>query len=299
MRFKNKKIPIFIAALFLIGTIAIFFIAPYAILKPPRNTEKTTPEKFGLIYEHLNIKSEGGINLNGYWIRTKKDTAKGIIILIHGVGGCKEHFLGLANELNKLGIESIVFDGRAHGKSGGKYCTYGFKEKKDVSKIIDFIKNKNPDLPIGIWGNSLGGAVAIQSLEFDKRIRFGIIESTFTDLSQIVFDYQKRYLKGIGLRFLSDFILRRAGEISGYDPMKIKPINSVKNIGQPVFMAHGDADKNISFKYGQQLFENLRSEEKEFFRIKNGAHYGLMSTGGEEYKNKLFSFINKQLSNGE
>ena len=136
--------------------------------------------------------------------------------------------------------------------------------KKDIAQIVDKIKARQPNLPVGIWGNSLGGAIAIQALEFDERIKFGIIESTFTELNQIVFDYKKRILKGIGLKFLSDYALKKAGEIANFKPFKVQPIESVKNIEQPIFIAHGDADENISSKYGQQLFDKLKSKDKQF-----------------------------------
>ena len=245
--------------------------------------------------EALNIHVEDSVNLKGYWIKSKQDRAKGLIILVHGVGGCKEHFLGLANNLANEGIESIVFDGRAHGESEGEFCTYGFHEKKDISKIVDFIKSRNSIIKIGIWGNSLGGAIAIQALEFDKRIEFGIIESTFTDLSQIVFDYKKRMSKGIGIRSLSNYVLRRAGKIGNFNPKKVKPIESVKNINQPIFIAHGDADKNISSKYGQMLFDHLKSTDKTFILVKGGGHFDLFKQGGKTYENKVMGFVKRQL----
>ena len=115
-------------------------------------------------------------------IQSKQDSIRGVMILVHGIGGCKESFLSLANRLANQGIASVLFDNRAHGQSGGQYSTYGFYEKKDISRIIDHIKEQDNQIPIGIWGNSLGGAIAIQSMEYDKRIHFGIIESTFTDM---------------------------------------------------------------------------------------------------------------------
>ena len=279
----------------ILGFIGVNNIAPYAITQPPRINESITPKELDLKSEPLNLITKDGIELSGYWIKSQKDTNRGIIILIHGIGGCKEHFLNLAKELSKKGIESIVFDGRAHGKSGGEFCTYGFKEKKDIAQIVDKIKERKPNLPIGIWGNSLGGAIAIQTLEFDERIKFGIIESTFTELNQIVFDYKKRILKGIGIRSLSDFALKRAGQIADFEPLKIKPIESVKNIKQSIFIAHGDSDKNISSKYGQQLFENLKPKDKEFTLVKGGGHFDLFDKGGIEYKNKIMNFIDRNL----
>lgn len=277
--------------------IGINNIAPYAILQPPRINENIKPGNYNLRSSALNIITHDSLVLKGYFIEPKTDTAKGVVLFVHGIGGCKEHCLGLSEKLANMGIASLVFDSRAHGKSGGKYCTYGYKEKKDVSKIVDLIKNKYPDLKIGIWGNSLGGAVAIQALEYDERIGFGIIESTFTDLDQIVFDYQKRLSKGFGIRSISNYVLKRAGNIGSFDPKDVCPLNAVKNIEQPVLIAHGDADKNISVKYGKLLFENLRSKNKELVIVKGGEHFGLFETGGKEYKNKVFDFIENSLKN--
>ena len=155
---------------------------------------------------------------------------------------------------------------------------------------------RNPKLPIGIWGNSLGGAIAIQTLEFDGRIDFGIIESTFTELPQIVFDYKKRLLKGFGIRSLSDFALKKAGKIAEFDPEKIQPIESVKKIEQPVFMAHGDADINILPKYGKALYDNLKSKEKVFTLIEGAGHLNIYEKGGITYKNKIMNFIDRNLN---
>lgn len=284
-----------ILLLLILGFIGVNNIAPYAIVQPPRINEPIKPQDLGLESEPLNLRTSDGVELSGYWIKSGVDTSRGIIILIHGIGGCKEHALNLTKELSQKGIESIIFDGRAHGESGGEFCTYGFKEKKDISQIIDKIKKRNPNLPIGIWGNSLGGAIAIQTMEFDPRINFGIIESTFTELPQIVFDYKKRILKGFGVRNLSDYALKRAGKIADFDPEKIQPIQSVKNIEQPVFMAHGAADKNIFAKYGKALFNNLKSEDKVFTLVEGAGHFDIYDKGGMEYKNKIMGFIERNL----
>ena len=279
----------------IIGLIGVYFFAPYGITQPPRINEPIKPKDLGLDYELLKVKTGDNFVLNGYWIKTDRVEAKGVLILLHGIGGCKEHFLHLSKELSYLGIESIVFDSRAHGVSGGEFCTYGFKEKHDISKIVDRIKSVKPDYKIGIWGNSLGGAIALQTLEIEKRINFGIVESTFTELDQVVYDYKKRILKGFGIKIISDIALKRAGKIGDFDPDKVKPIESIKKIEQPMFMAHGDADKNISVDYGKALYSQLKSIDKELVIIKDGGHFNLFEKGGEEYKSNIFKFIERNL----
>ena len=166
--------------------------------------------------EPLNISTVDGIELSAYWI-TPINPPRGCLILLHGVGGCKEHFLGVANKLRQQDIASIVFDSRAHGQSGGQFCTYGAKEKHDVSVIVDLMEARYPHTPIGIWGNSMGGAVAIQAMALDKRISFGVIESTFTSLAKIGFDYQKRLSK-ISSRRLFNYVLKRVEKIANFNP---------------------------------------------------------------------------------
>lgn len=279
------------------GYILTIHVVPYAIIQPQKINLAITPENLGLQGEKLTITTKDSISLKGYYIQSKMLETKGIMMLIHGIGGCKEHFLNLAGNLASQGINSVLFDGRAHGESGGNYCTYGFYEKQDIAAIVDELKKRNPELPIGIWGNSLGGAIAIQALELDKRIEFGIIESTFAELDQIVYDYQQKMSKGFGFRFLSDAALQEAGNIANFHPDKVKPIISVTKITQPMFIAHGDSDENISFKYGKQLYENLASAEKEFVLVEGAGHFDVYTKGGKDYEKKLMNFIRKQLEN--
>ena len=295
MKKLKKYFPIIILFVSIIGFIGIHFIAPYGITQPPRINTSLLPQDLGLNSERLHVKTEEGFALDGHWIKGDLDTTKGLIVFVHGIGGCKEHFLPLTKELASKGIESIIFDGRAHGKSEGDFCTYGFYEKRDIVRIVDKVKSQHPNIKIGIWGNSMGGAIAIQSLAIEPRLDFGIIESTFTELNVIVHDYKKRILKGFGIKFLSNYALRRAGKIANFNPDKVKPIQSVKHIEQPILLAHGDADRNIHVEYGKQLFNNIKSTDKELVIIIDGGHLDLFAKGGAEYKMKLDRFIMKNL----
>ncbi len=292
---RRRILGVAFLALSTLGFIGVHWVAPYALLRPGRVHLDISPADYGATSESIRITSEKGIELAGYWIYPKERRIRGTLIFVHGVGGCKEHFVPLACAMAEKGIASVVFDGRAHGDSSGQYCTYGFYEKKDVSAIVDFIEEKQLNVPLGIWGNSLGGAIAIQALERDKRIQFGIIESTFTDLSQIVYDYKKRYLKGLGIRWVSEYALDRASNIARFDPRQVRPIASVKNIEQPIFMAHGDKDKNIAFEYGQVLFKNLKSIEKTWYTVEGAGHMNLGMKGGDAYRHAVDTFIEAQL----
>ena len=278
-----------------------WYLLPYSVIKPPRfdvleHAEEYPgglyPSDYGLDFEEEMVLTEDGVALKGYFVHSLSDNPRATLLLLHGIGGVKEGYLGISAVLAKHGFNSFLYDSRAHGQSGGKYCTFGAREKHDVIKILDHLEEKYGEQIFGIWGNSMGGAVALQTLEVEPRLRFGIIESTFADLRQVVYDYQKRLLK-IGMPWVMDIALSRAAEIAGFDPDRISPARSAKNVNQPVFLAHGDADQRIRVAYARQIFANLTSPQKTLCIVKGGRHHGLYITGGQAYLGKIIQFLDK------
>ena len=300
MRFNVKaiftRVTILVALFSIIVYILFTHVLPYAIIQPQRLIMDVNPKHVSAVYEKTEIKVDAIHTLRGYLFHPEQEVPKAIIILVHGIGGAKEHFFQLAGNLQQYGFSSLVMDNRAHGRSDGLYTTYGYFEKKDISKMVTYLQKKFPDIPIGIWGSSMGGAITLQSLAIDDRLSFGIVESTFTNLNQIVYDYQKRFSGGIGLRFTTDYTLNKAGKIAGFIPEDVNPLSAVKHIKQPVFIAHGDKDKRINYRYGEQLYEALVAKEKYFELVKGAGHLNLGVIGGKDYYDKVLLFIDKQLA---
>ena len=291
------KRSIFVVILFSVTTFLLAtYILPYAILKPKRLHLDVDPITISTNYTPLSISLNELDSLRGFLFKPLAIKPKATLILVHGIGGAKEHFFPLAKRLTKDGYNALVMDNRAHGASDGAYATYGFKEKHDISLLVNYLKEQDPYIKIGIWGSSMGGAIAIQAMEHDPRIEFGVVESTFLNLEQIVYDYQKRFSAGIGLRFLTDYVIERAGVLAGFDPKKVSPENAIKKIAQPMFLAHGDEDERIAFAYGEKLFKNLAAKDKTFELVPGAGHLNLGAIGGEQYYKKVLSFIERQLN---
>lgn len=270
-------------------------VLPYAILQPQRRVVSTTPADYGLAYEHVRLPVEDTIELDAFYIPTPGQ-ARANLIMLHGIGSCKEVYLGIVPELSKMGYNVLLWDQRAHGKSGGRYTTYGAKEKLDVSKGVDWLAERAPNVPTGIYGNSMGGAVALQSLAHDRRLRFGLIESTFTNLPEITQAYGKR-LSGLPLpRWLTNRVLRRGGEIAGFAPFEIRPVDAAVAITQPVQLIHGDADLNINVSHAHLLFAALGSADKDLHIVPGGDHADLWEVGGNSYKDVYFGFLRRMVS---
>ena len=217
---------------------------------------------------------------------------KANIILLHGIRSNKEHWHDMALWLNRNGYNAIALDMRAHGESQGTYCSFGYYEKQDVSNLIDALQAQGFKQNFGIWGHSLGGAVALQALAVDKRLKFGIIESSYADFKQITKDYSRYYLH-FESDFLNNFLLERAAEKACFPINQVNPVDYCTKINQPVMIVHGTADQKINVKNARILYNEIAGKKKQLVLIEGARHTNIHQVGGQYYKNKVLSFLNK------
>jgi alpha-beta hydrolase superfamily lysophospholipase len=270
-------------------------VASYAILIPNRKTTVETPADLGFAAEALTLRSDSVVLRGYYYTPAAGDTLRGALILVHGLGDYKESFIERAAYLAQAGFAVYSFDNRAHGASGGTFTTYGFHEKHDVARIVDRARADHPGVPVGIWGNSLGGAIGLQALAYDERLAFGVIESTFRDLREIVYDYMEPRF-GFQNQYISDLAVAAAGEIARFEPDSVRPIAAVREIEQPVLIVHGAADRNISVAYGRDLYRQLVSTDKELLIVPNAGHVNVSAVYGPDYLPRVLDFVDRALS---
>jgi uncharacterized protein len=309
---KLKKRWIIIPLILLIFLLIVYIVLDYATknilayspIRPARcskeilmkfNNGILIPDQLNLKYENFNITVEDTIKVRGWFIYSDSVAAKGTIFLLHGIASCKATMLNTAKLLTSLGFNCVVYDSRANGESGGINCTFGYYEKKDLSSYIDSTQYRFPDSgPYGALGNSLGAAVLIQTMAEDKRIVCGIAESPFANLREIIRDYFSRmyYLR---INWIPDRALEYSEKIANFKVDSVDPSKSAKNITQPIMIVHGLKDEHISYKYGKEVFDNIKSKEKVWYPIEAGEHNNLSQVGGGKLNEAIAAFFNKHL----
>ncbi|MGB0403708.1 MAG: alpha/beta hydrolase [Salibacteraceae bacterium] len=304
----RKSLKIVVACLFLVGVLFLHFYAPRFITEiknPFIETAKgsfliTTTPKFEnnqLPGKYITFESFDKVELSCYLTYSSRDIAKGTIILLHGIRSNKECFIGLVNKLSLLGYNSVALDSRAHGGSKGVHCTFGVKEKQDISELINVLeKREGITGNVGVWGQSLGGAIALQAMGIDKRIQFGIIESTFSEFRTITNDYFK-YHVGFNIPPLTNYLVYRAGLIANFDPAEACPSKYCININQPILIVHGNQDNRIAIKYAKENFENISGKKKNFIEVEGANHLNVWKVGGDDYFEKAINFLNENTAN--
>jgi len=301
LKVRNKILIAFLI-IFLIDFGVFNYVGPRMIIKVNnlfykalrlKNRNAPGPSDYGLHAESINYISADGLKLSALLIRTDSVTQKGTVLLVHGMRSSKEKFLPVSKLLADNGFNSVIPDLRAHGQSEGKYCTFGYKEKQDLSILMDSLQSiKDLDRTYGIWGHSIGGAIAMQMLAINKDIRYGIIESSYAEFKTTVYDYS-RNMTGFSIPFLNNYLIWRAKHIADFDPKKVDPVEFAHLVNQPVLIVHGEKDMNIKIEYDRKNFNNLASRDKKFIAVPNAGHSDIWEVAGDEYFNEVLEFINR------
>ena len=289
--------------LFLLGvSLILFVIGPGMLLHPHRRTiqyyRRVTsllhPRDLGLPYEEFLTETNDGYRLSCWFVPAERN-AKGTIVHLHGVSESKIVGLPLAERLHKHGYHVFLYDSRRHGDSEGKFCTYGFYEKHDTSTLITRLQNRK-DLRlgrIGLFGSSMGAAVAIQVAAADKRIEAVIAESGFATLRTIFDDYQRRMIK-LPWHYLRNMVIVRSERLAHFKASSVSPMDSVKDVHVPIFIMHGTEDPLIRCSYSEQLYANT-GDPKELWLIEGADHSNMAEVGGEDYYRRIIEFYDRAL----
>ncbi|MBM4168712.1 MAG: alpha/beta fold hydrolase [Ignavibacteria bacterium] len=296
---------ILIFILFLVGaTLVVLVIGPLILLQPVRRTRQwyvpvtkmLMPRDAELPQEDLTLKTYDGISLRCWLVaRSPQESCRGTILFLHGVGDCMIGGIPHAKLFYQHDYNVFLYDSRQHGASGGRFCTYGYFEKHDVSTVLDHLQSRS-DLSlgrIGIFGTSMGAAVAVQAAALDDRICAIVAEACFTDLRTIAVDYQKRMIK-LPWHFLRNVALSRAQRIADFTARDVSPLNDLSRLEIPIMFAHGTEDSFIDAEYSKILFQNAR-EPKELLLVPGAGHSNVLEVGGTVYEQRIIKFFDRYL----
>src|SRR5207244_12893906 len=101
------------------------------------------------------------------------------VSLLQGCPGHKAGMLPIAAGLAPR-FTVLLLDQRYFGRSEGRLTTLGFRERRDLGRAVDFLAARGFG-PVGVFGFSLGGAVALLAAAEDPRIRAAAAYAPFAD----------------------------------------------------------------------------------------------------------------------
>jgi uncharacterized protein len=228
-----------------------------ALLHPGRRPVATVPS---LVHRDVSVDG-GGVLLRGWLFPASAPSAGVTVVYLHGVADNRASGTWMAEKLVPRGFDFLAYDSRAHGASSGNACTYGFHEKRDLSRALD-------QLGIGravVVGTSLGAAVALQAAAEDPRIVGVVSAATFADLASLARERARGFASESQIRDAFALAEREAD----FRVAEVSPVASARRIQVPVLLIHGAEDAETPPDHSRRVFDALAGPKR--LRIVEGA----------------------------
>lgn len=191
--------------------------------------------------EPLEVRARDGVRLRGFVAHSAK-TPRGTVVLLHGVGASSAYWSAEAHALAGAGVDVVAWDARGHGASEG-LCTYGARERDDVSDVLDALARHGLAEPILLYGYSMGAAVAIQAAAHDPRVDGVLAVAPFASLDDVI----RRVIWAVPRR-LVDRAIAAAELQAGFVIRAVRPVDDAAHLHVPLVVVAGALDDRVPLR---------------------------------------------------
>jgi len=252
--------------------VAFSLVSFWLAVRPPRLAIPLGPGDVGLTVETVTITADDGVKLAGWLVPRSGAPA---IVLLHGYPAEKADLLPIAAALAPR-FTVLLLDQRYFGQSGGRATTIGFRERRDLRRAIDFLAIRGFS-EVGVFGLSLGGAVALLAAAEDPRIRAVAVYAPFADLRVLGYELYGWlwYLKYPFVGLLRGWSLL----FFGHDITAVSPERAAATISVPVFLVASRQDEQIPFAHAERLKRALAHNARTEFVFTDRGRHGELPPG--------------------
>ena len=251
----------------------------------------TSPDEYGLPYEDVTFLSEDGITLRGWFMPAVE--SRGTIIFCAGHSGSMDSDLKYAPAFHRHGYNVLMFDFRAHGRSGGNLISFGYHERKDVLAAIRFLKQRGIN-HVGLLGFSMGAGIAMLSAPLSPAVRAVVSDSGFATLDTIMAGgMQDRGIPAPIAGWMGWLILRIVAWRVGRPLHEAYPIHRVDRIApRGLFLIHGSRDIYVPEADARALYERA-GEPKDLWIEPDARHREIDTRAGDAYMTRILAFFDR------
>jgi acylglycerol lipase len=220
------------------------------------------------------------------------DNAKGVVLITHGIAEHSGRYEHVALSLNSAGYSVVAFDLRGHGKSSGKrnYINSFQDYLNDLDEVLTRTKSIFPDLPLFLFGHSMGGGiVTLFTIEGKADVKGIILSAPSVKVSDDISPLLQK-ISGLlsiiapklpAVKLESADISKDPSVVEAYDndPLNYRGgilartgselLKSTKlisaqasTISLPILIMHGTSDKLADVSGSQMLYEKVSSQDK-------------------------------------
>ena len=248
--------------------------------------------------QNVYITSGDGLKLHARWVPAVNP--RGTVIFAHGYRSSPLLDFGLALSFYYAhGLNILLPDQRAHGKSEGRIITFGVMESNDMESWISYHNKQFGALPVLLSGLSMGASTMLYLADRDlsANVKGIIADCGFTSPHEILASVFRDviHLWATPTIYVTELCARCFGHFSLWQR---DTRNSLASARIPVLMVHGKADDFVPCEMTIQGYQACTGPKQMF--LVDGAEHGvsfLVET--ERYTQLIETFLADNLFKGE
>lgn len=190
-----------------------------------------------------------GTRLHGWFVEVNQPRA--VVLFCHGNGGSIAGRRGMLEAFRQLRVSALLWSYRGYGRSEGSSHEAGILQDARAARAWLAKRTGVKEADIVLWGESLGGGVAIDLAQ--DGARGVILENTFPSLPEVA-AYHYPWLPARTL-------MRN----------RFNSLAKVAKYRGPLLQFHGNGDTIVPHAMGRQLFD-AANEPKQFVTIEGADH---------------------------
>lgn len=242
----------------------------------------------------LEIYSCDGLKLHATWVPA--ENAKGTILLAHGYRSAKFVDFGAAFEFyHSLGLNILVPDQRSHGKSQGKYITFGVKESKDMLKWVQFHNANLGNFQVILSGLSMGASTVMYLADEDlpENVKGIIADCGFTSPKAIISHVFKRvtHLPAEPSVWVADKFARI---FAGFSFTEKDSRSTLSAARIPILIVHGKDDHFVPCRMSEQGYAACTGP-KHLLLVDGAGHGVSFIVDTDRYTSMIIDFLKTNL----
>ncbi len=259
-------------------------------LHPPRRPVLPNPSA-----RTIQLTARDGALLRA-WLFVPGKSNGGAVLVLHGISDSRGSEVGFARMFLDRGYTVLAPDSRAQGESGGEFETYGLLEADDLHRWVSWlIQDQHPRRLYGL-GESLGGAILIQSLAVEPRFSAIVAECSFSSLGRMArdrvaeklpFPQKVGRLLGAPVVWTAFFYARRR---YGLDFRAASPEAAIAQSITPVLLIHGLKDMKTPPRHSKILAAANR-KCATLWLVPEAGHTGAYGAAPTEFENRVLGFF--------
>jgi len=244
-----------------------------------------------LTEEDIKIQTYYGYKLKGkLYLQDKPDK---FVLMCHGITSNYDGMKKYCEIYIKNGYSILLYDHRNHGFSDRNYTTFGFYEKKDAKSCVDYLMKRFDEPQVGVHGESMGAATALQLATIDPRLSFCVEDCGYSNLYDLM-KFRSSEDHHALLSLITPLANQYIKMFYRFSFQEASVIYNMNKITCPLMFIHGEEDMYVPYYMVHDLYEAFKGK-KALYSVEGARHAVSINKNRVKYHEEIQKFLDENV----